>query len=121
PLASIIKPIVLILGAGPSLGHYTATVFAEKSWRVASASRSCKDQLLDSRHLDLHVDFTDLNSAENVLYKVKRLFGEFPTVFIYNGFARSFHDANDPWSTITKADVEREMNANTNSALIAAQ
>ena len=79
------NPVVLILGAGPGLGQYTARVFAEKAWRVASASRIRKDQLLENGQLDLHVDVTDPESTENVFYKVKRFFGECPTVVIYNG------------------------------------
>lgn len=79
------KPVVLILGAGPGLGQYTAKVFTEKAWRVASASRSRKDQLIHDEKLDLHVEFTDANSTENVFHKVENFFGEYPTAVIYNG------------------------------------
>lgn len=82
---SMSKPIVLVLGAGPGLGQNTATDFSGKGWRVASASRSRKDQFLDNGQLELHIDVTDLESTENAFHRVKAFFGESPSVVVYNG------------------------------------
>lgn len=80
-----VSPVILILGAGANVGTHVARSFATKGYRVASTSRTFRDQETTSNG-DLHLqsDLTDPGSVAGVFAKVRDLLGP-PSVVVYNG------------------------------------
>lgn len=132
--------VVLVLGAGPNIGQSVSDVFTTHGWRVASASRSRHDRLVDDTHLDLHVDLSIPESISAVFAKVEAHWSA-PSAVIYNGTSdhhsdfhlsqhcnadsegakRTIGDPRDPLIPITLKQHEEEMTVNLTSAFVAAQ
>uniref|UniRef100_A0A4E9EEL8 Ketoreductase (KR) domain-containing protein n=1 Tax=Gibberella zeae TaxID=5518 RepID=A0A4E9EEL8_GIBZA len=102
-----ISPVILILGAGPSIGRALAT------------ARSLKEA--DSTDNQLHItgDFSNTDDVVNALDKVKKAFG-IPSVVVYNCSTSTFTPADDPLA-IPIANFRSERNINIDSAFVAAQ
>ncbi len=84
PMARSIPPVALILGAGSNIGSHVARVFAEKGYKVASASRKQVEENSTADQLCIQSDFTDPASVANAFANVTRVFGP-PSVVVYNG------------------------------------
>jgi NAD(P)-dependent dehydrogenase (short-subunit alcohol dehydrogenase family) len=78
------SPVVLILGAGPSIGKAVARTFASKGYKVALAARSLKEADSTDSQLNIPSDFSKTDDVVNAFTKVKTVFG-IPSVVIYNG------------------------------------
>ena len=78
------SPIILILGAGPNIGHHVAKTFAAHGYKVAIAARSVKEAESTDTQLNIPSDFTNPNDVVNAFSKVKNVFG-IPSVVVYNG------------------------------------
>lgn len=114
--------VVLILGAGPNIGRHVASTFAAKGYRVATAARSKEDKLSqDGRMMELLVDLADPHAVAGVFVRVKAAWGVPPSVVVYNGAARTLCDPEDPISSFTLEDFNRDMAVNVTSAFVAAQ
>ena len=82
---AVAPPVALILGAGTNIGAHVARSFAAKGYRVASTSRTSRDQGTTSNG-DLHLqgDLADPGSIAGIFAKVGDLLGP-PSVVVYNG------------------------------------
>lgn len=80
--------VVLILGAGPHIGHYTTLAFKARGYSVAIAARSLKDGYDGAGNLQMHLDLADSNTLPDAFAKVKVAFGNPPSVVVYNGECR---------------------------------
>jgi NAD(P)-dependent dehydrogenase (short-subunit alcohol dehydrogenase family) len=81
------SPVILILGAGPRIGHHVARAFTSKGYKVALASRKSKETDEADNTADLisiTSDLSDPSSVVNVFLKVKASLG-IPSVVVYNG------------------------------------
>lgn len=78
------SPVVLILGAGPTIGHAVARTFASKGYKVALAARSLKEADSTDNQLNITSDFSKTDDVVNAFAKVKEVFG-IPSVVVYNG------------------------------------
>jgi len=81
------SPIILILGAGPNVGHAVARAFAATGYRVALASRTGKGKAEDGAADQLHIasDLSDPQAVVGVFEKVEASLGQPPSVVVYNG------------------------------------
>ncbi len=82
------SPVILILGAGPNIGHHVAKTFAAAGYKVAIAARSVKEAESTDRQLNIPSDFTRSDDVVNAFAKVRKVFG-IPSVVVYNGKPRS--------------------------------
>lgn len=78
------SPVILILGAGPNIGHHVAKTFAAGGYKVAIAARSVKEAESTDSQLNIPSDFTKSDDVVNAFSKVKKVFG-IPSVVVYNG------------------------------------
>ena len=136
-MASIPK-VVLILGSGANVGQSVTKAFVAKGYKVASASRSAKEDASSSDVTNITADLSDPGSVAQVFSKVKSSLGT-PSVVVYNGTSRynkaiNYHDnwhfaiaasvfpvdGKDPLS-LTLADLKSSLDINTLSAYSAAQ
>ena len=81
------SPVVLILGAGANVGAHVARAFAAKGYRVASTSRTIRDQETTSNdgvELHLQSDLANPESVAGIFAKVLDQLGP-PSVVVYNG------------------------------------
>lgn len=78
------SPVILILGAGPNIGHHVAKTFAASGYKVAVAARSVKEAESTDSQLNIPSDFTKSDDVVNAFSKVKKVFG-IPSVVVYNG------------------------------------
>lgn len=78
------SPVILILGAGPNIGHHVAKTFAAGGYKVALAARSVKEAESTESQLNIPSDFTKSDDVVNAFSKVKKVFG-IPSVVVYNG------------------------------------
>lgn len=78
------SPVILILGAGPNIGHYVAKTFAAGGYKVAIAARSVKEADSTDSQLNIPSDFSKSDDVVNAFSKVKKVFG-IPSVVVYNG------------------------------------
>ncbi|KAJ9499551.1 hypothetical protein H2202_005134 [Exophiala xenobiotica] len=125
------SPVVLILGAGPNIGHHVATTFLSHGYKVALASRTTKNHSNDADHKNQIYIAVDLSKPETipaVFNTVKTQLGAPPSVVVYNGALRIPNDPNDPLlgtsgssSALTLSDHETSMAINSTSVLIAMQ
>lgn len=81
------SPVILILGAGPNIGHHVAKTFAAAGYKVAIAARSVKEAESTNSQLNIPSDFTKSDDVVNAFSKVKKVFG-IPSVVVYNGRPR---------------------------------
>ncbi|KAK8844518.1 hypothetical protein IAR55_006364 [Kwoniella newhampshirensis] len=112
-------PVVLILGAGPNIGHAVARTFASNGYKVAVAARSVKEANSTDTHLNIPSDFTKTNDVVDAFEKVKKVFG-IPSVVVYNVSASTLTPAEDPFA-LTYSDFARDISINIHSAFVAAQ
>jgi NAD(P)-dependent dehydrogenase (short-subunit alcohol dehydrogenase family) len=77
-------PILLILGAGPNIGHSISHLFTSSGYKVALASRSQKESDSTATHLHIPCDFSSTSSVTNAFTTVHKAFG-IPSVVVYNG------------------------------------
>lgn len=76
------SPVILLLGAGPNIGHGIAKNFASHGYKVAVASRS-GGGAAGTDWLGIKADFTQPLSVKSVFDKVKSELGMiFPTFSI---------------------------------------
>ena len=77
-------PVLLILGGGTNIGAGVARAFAAKGYKVASTSRTQREQGKDG--IDLHVrgDLSDSNTVADIFNQVAQDLGP-PSVVVYNG------------------------------------
>lgn len=79
------QPILLILGAGPNIGHHVAAAFASRGYRIALASRTNKSPPPNTDHIHIPVDLSKPETVPQVFETVKEKFGAAPGVVVYNG------------------------------------
>lgn len=133
------RPVILILGSGPNIGHQVARAFAAKGYKIALASRKLKEEESTTDQMNISSDLSDPDSVVGVFSKVKASLG-LPGVVIYNGensllyyrdstgisahileaAASTPNDAKHPLS-LPLADFTRDLKVNTISAFVAAQ
>lgn len=85
------SPVVLILGAGPNIGHHVSRAFAAKGYKVALTSRKAKEQDNTADQIGIAADLSDPGSVAGVFSKVKSLLGQ-PSVVVYNGNDRHCYE-----------------------------
>ncbi len=68
------SPVILLLGAGPNIGHGIANKFASQGFKVAVASRN-GGGAAGTDWLGIKADFTQPSSVKSVFYKVKSELG----------------------------------------------
>ena len=68
------SPVILLLGAGPNIGHGIAKKFASQGYKVAVASRS-GGGAAGTDWLGVKVDFTQPSSVKTVFDEVKSKLG----------------------------------------------
>ncbi|CAD6592185.1 MAG: hypothetical protein ASARMPRED_006068 [Alectoria sarmentosa] len=115
------SPVVLILGAGANVGAHVARAFAAKGYRVASTSRTIRDQETTSNdgvELHLQSDLANPESVAGIFAKVLDQLGP-PSVVVYNAAASTPSPPQDPLSVGVPA-LSRDLNINTVSAIAAA-
>ena len=88
-------PIILILGAGPNIGHAVARPFATKGYRVALAARSVKEADNTDNLLNIPSDYSKTKDVVNAFEQTKKTFG-IPGVVIYNGMPPSRFPCRQP-------------------------
>jgi NAD(P)-dependent dehydrogenase (short-subunit alcohol dehydrogenase family) len=125
------SPVLLILGAGPNIGHHVATTFLSHGYKVALASRTTKNHSNDADHknqIHIAVDLSKPETIPAVFNTVKTQLGAPPSVVVYNGALRIPHDPKDPLlgtsgssSALALSDHETSMAINNTSVLIAMQ
>lgn len=76
--------IILILGSGANVGHHVSKAFLAKGYKVASTSRSAKEDKNSPDAINIAADLSDPESVAQVFAKVKASFG-IPSVVVYNG------------------------------------
>lgn len=113
------SPVVLILGAGPNVGHAVARLFASKGYKIGLAARSVKEADSTDNQLNIPSDFTKTDDVVSAFAKVKETFG-IPSVVVYNVSAVSFTPADNPLA-LSLADLSRDTTVNIYSAFVAAQ
>ncbi|KAL4874966.1 putative short-chain dehydrogenase [Aspergillus karnatakaensis] len=114
------KPVVLILGAGPNIGHHVARAFAANGYKVAPTSRRPPtEDNSTTNQIHIQSDLSDLHSVAGVFARVKQSLG-IPSVVIYNAAAATSNEDKNPLS-LPLADFTRDLNINTTSAFVAAQ
>ena len=133
-------PVLLILGGGSNVGSHVARAFAERGYKVASTSRTPREQGKDGIDLHIQGDLSDPGSVTHVFQKVAQALGP-PSVVVYNGrlwmrfslktpsllltscqkkaAAATFNAAEDPLS-LSIQDLNRDFQINTASVLAAA-
>lgn len=85
------KPVILILGYGPNIGHAIASRFAAQGYRVAIAARSLQDGIVnEAGWMQLYVDLSFPETVPAVFSKVTESIG-IPSVVVYNGRTRPHH------------------------------
>ena len=77
--------IVLILGAGPHIGHYATLAFKARGYSVAIAARSLNDGRNEDGDLQIRLDLADPSMISQAFTKVRDAFGSPPSVVVYNG------------------------------------
>jgi NAD(P)-dependent dehydrogenase (short-subunit alcohol dehydrogenase family) len=125
------SPVLLILGAGPNIGHHVANTFLSHGYRVALASRTTKNHSHDTDNktkIHIAVDLSRPETIPAVFDTVKTQLGAPPSVAVYNGALRIPNDPKDPLlgtsgssSALTLSDHETSMAINNTSVLIAMQ
>ena len=78
------SPVILILGAGPNIGHHVARAFAAKGYKVAIASRRLNEEDSTADQVKISSDLSDPESVVGVFSRVKASLG-LPSVVVYNG------------------------------------
>jgi len=81
------SPVILILGAGPNIGHAVARTFASKGYKVALAARSLSEADSTDNQLNIRSDFANPDDVINAFTRVKNVLG-IPSVVVYNGRSR---------------------------------
>lgn len=87
--------IVLVLGAGGTIGASVATLFAQHGYKIALAARSLKDATNADGHLQIHADVAEEASVGTAFDKVAAKFGGPPSAVVYNG--RSLQPSLAEW------------------------
>ncbi|KAI1245924.1 hypothetical protein MGN70_012818 [Eutypa lata] len=113
------SPVILILGAGPNIGHHVAKTFAASGYKVAVAARSVKEAESTDSQLNIPSDFTKSDDVVNAFSKVKKVFG-IPSVVVYNVSAATRPPPDDPFS-LSFADFRKDLSVNVTSLYVAAQ
>ncbi|TVY20865.1 Short chain dehydrogenase 1, partial [Lachnellula arida] len=113
-------PVLLVLGAGPKIGLSVANAFAAKGYKVALAARSLEEGVGADGYLRLKIDLAKTEEIQKVFTQVKEKLGV-PSVVVYNGAARGLLDAEDPLSSLSVEEVNRDFAVNAISPLFAAQ
>jgi NAD(P)-dependent dehydrogenase (short-subunit alcohol dehydrogenase family) len=116
-----VKPIVLILGAGPRVGSSVAEKFDSNGYQVVLVSRSGTGTKTDKGFFSLKGDFTKPESIPALFEKVKAEFHTPPTVIIYNAMALTPPPDKDSVLSISAEKVALDLNVNTISPYVAAQ
>ncbi|KAE9985069.1 hypothetical protein EG327_004840 [Venturia inaequalis] len=112
-------PTALIFGFGKNVGTEVAKSFSQNGYRVATVSRSESPASTSLGYIHIQGDLSDQTSIPSIFSDVRSKLGE-PSVVVYNAAANSHMNKADPLS-IPLADVVKDLNINTVSALIAAQ
>ncbi|KAL3479197.1 putative short-chain dehydrogenase [Aspergillus californicus] len=114
------KPVILIFGSGPNIGHHVARAFASKGYRVALTSRKPTQETQDTAdQVHIQSDLSDPESVVGVFAKVKEVLG-IPSVVVYNAAAATPNNPQNPFS-LSQADFTRDLAINTTSPFVAAQ
>ncbi|TVY31261.1 Secoisolariciresinol dehydrogenase, partial [Lachnellula cervina] len=113
------SPVILILGAGPNIGHHVAKTFAASGYKVAIAARSVKEAESTDSQLNIPSDFTKSEDVVNAFSKVKKVFG-IPSVVVYNVSSSTRPPPDDPFS-LPLADFSKDLSINVTSLYVAAQ
>ncbi|QDS71136.1 hypothetical protein FKW77_009876 [Venturia effusa] len=112
-------PTLLILGFGTNVGTAVAQAFSKNGYKIATVSRSASTASTSLGYLHIQGDLSDPTSLPSIFTTVRSKLGE-PSVVVYNAAANSHMDKADPLS-IPLADLVKDLNINTVSALMAAQ
>ena len=78
------QKIVLILGAGPSLGKTIASQFAENGYQIALAARSLSTEWSREGFFRVRADVSSPEAVTEIFETVRQKVG-YPNVVIYNG------------------------------------
>ncbi|KAL5349908.1 hypothetical protein ACLOAV_004942 [Pseudogymnoascus australis] len=113
------SPVLLILGAGPNIGHAVARIFASKGYKVALAARSLKEADSTDNQLNITCDFANSDDVVNAFKRVNKVFG-IPSVVVYNVSTSTFTPPQDPFALPLDA-FNRDVTVNVTSAFVAAQ
>ncbi|OCF39185.1 hypothetical protein I317_07001 [Kwoniella heveanensis CBS 569] len=113
------SPIILVLGAGPNIGHHVARTFAAGGYRVVLAARSVKEADSTDSQLNIPSDFTKVEDVVNAFERVKRVFGV-PNVVVYNVSASTRTPPDEPFS-LPLIDFQHDLTINITSLYVAAQ
>ncbi|EXJ92922.1 hypothetical protein A1O3_01478 [Capronia epimyces CBS 606.96] len=113
------SPVILILGAGPNIGHAVARTFASRGYKVALAARSLNEADSTDNQLNIPSDFSNSDDVVKAFDKVKKVFG-IPSVVVYNVSASTLTPPKDPFA-LPLAAFNRDVAINITSAFVAAQ
>ena len=113
--------VALILGAGPRIGTAVAERFAKDGYKVAIASRSGNGTKNASGFLALKADFTKPETISPLFDGVKKEFGAFPSVVVYNAAALTAPPNKDSMFSIPVESVDSDLKINSVSSYAAAQ
>ena len=116
-----IKPVVIILGAGPRIGASVAKKFASIGYSVAVVARSGSGGDTHEGFLSLKADFTKSDSIPAVFDQVTTELGAPPSVVVYNAAARTLPPTADDIFSITATTLATDLEINTLSPFVAAQ
>ncbi|KAJ9607240.1 hypothetical protein H2200_008312 [Cladophialophora chaetospira] len=132
-----IRPIVLILGAGPNIGSSIAKLFLSNGYRVALVARSLKTGTPAGDTLEVQGDLSKLSCIPESFRVVREVWGH-PSVVVYNGMftrppvlisaddpvgaSRTHLSPDDPLGDgFSLETFQRDMTVNATNALGAAQ
>lgn len=116
-----VKPVVLILGAGPRVGAQVASAFAAEGYNIASTSRRGTNTLNELGQLSLRADLTNPESVPDLFATIVAQFSQPPAVIVYNAPSLTPPSENDNLFSIPATAVTKDNNVNVISAYVAAQ
>jgi NAD(P)-dependent dehydrogenase (short-subunit alcohol dehydrogenase family) len=78
------SPVLLLLGAGPNVGHHVSLAFASLGYRIALASRTPPKQPAGPHTTHFRTDLSDPSAIPALFANVTQTLGT-PSVVVYNG------------------------------------
>lgn len=80
--------VVLILGAGPNIGHHVSRYFSDKGYKTAIVSRTITDAVPKPADLLIQADLSDPTTVKSAFEECRKHLGV-PNVIVYNGKSSS--------------------------------
>ncbi len=116
-----IKPVALILGAGPRVGSAVAKKLASNGYAVAVASRKGTDSRNDEGFFAIKADLSQTASVKEAFDSAKAEFGAPPSLVVYNAATLTPPPVENLIFSIPAERLAADLNVNTVSPFIAAQ